>query len=56
VKLDFRMAGFNILNHPVWDEGYWGDPTDTHFGTLNMTYTGQTNESRHVQLYGKIVW
>lgn len=56
MKLDFRAAGYNILNHPVWDEGYWGDPTDTHFGTLNMTYTGQTNESRHVQLYGKIVW
>ncbi len=56
MKLDLRIAAYNVLNHPVWDEGYWGDPTDTHFGTLNMTYTGQTNESRHMQIYGKIVW
>jgi hypothetical protein len=56
LKLDLRLNAFNVLNHPTWEEGYWGDPTDTHFGTLNMTYSEQTNEPRHVQISGKIVW
>jgi len=56
LNVDLRINAYNVLNHPTWEEGYWGDPTDTHFGTLNMTYTGQTNEPRHVQISGKIVW
>jgi len=56
LNIDLRINAFNVLNHPTWEEGYWGDPTDTHFGTLNMTYAGQTNEPRHVQISGKIVW
>lgn len=55
-KLDLRLNAYNVFNHPTWEEGYWGDPTDTHFGTINMTYGAQTNEPRHVQISGKIVW
>ena len=55
-KLEVRLDGYNILNHPTWDEGYWGDPHDPHFGTLNMIYTGQSNPQRQIQLVAKITW
>lgn len=56
IGADLRINAFNVLNHPTWDEGYWDDPTDTHFGTLNMTYSSQTNQPRQVQISGKITW
>lgn len=56
MRLETRIEGFNALNHPTWDEGYWGDPRDPHFGTINLIYSGQSNLPRQVQLTAKVVW
>ena len=57
VNLELRFEGYNVLNHPSWQgSGYWGDPTDPHFGTINMIYNGQTNIPRNVQLTAKLMW
>jgi hypothetical protein len=57
LKLETRFEGYNVLNHPSWNgHGYWWSPTDPHFGTINMTYDNQTNDSRKVQLSAKILW
>jgi hypothetical protein len=57
VKLELRFEGYNVFNHPSWQgSGYWGDPTDPHFGTINMIYNGQTNIPRNVQISAKILW
>ena len=54
---EIRFEGYNIMNHPSWQgSGYWGDPTDPHFGTINMIYNGQTNIPRNVQLSAKFLW
>lgn len=57
MKFELRGEAYNIMNHPSWQgSGYWGDPTDPHFGTINMIYNGQTNIPRNIQLSAKILW
>jgi hypothetical protein len=56
-KVEVRFEGYNLPNHPSWDgEGYWWAPWDPNFGTINLTYSGQTNLQRNVQLSAKIMW
>jgi hypothetical protein len=56
-KVEIRFEGYNVMNHPSWQgHGYWWDPTDPHFGTINMIYDSQTNRQREVQLSGKVTW
>ena len=57
LKLETRVEVYDVPNHPNWDgSGYWWAPWDAHFGTINMTYSGQTNIPRNVQLSAKIMW
>ena len=57
MNLEFRFEGYDVLNHPSWQgSGYWGDPTDPHFGTINLIYNGQTNVPRNIQLSVKLLW
>jgi len=57
MMFELRFEGYNVLNHPSWQgSGYWGDPTDPHFGTINMIYNGQTNIPRNIQISAKILW
>jgi hypothetical protein len=56
-KVETRFESYNLPNHPNWDgEGYWWAPWDPNFGTINMTYAGQTTSPRSVQLSAKIMW
>lgn len=56
-KLEVRFESYNLPNHPSWDgHGYWWEPWDPNFGTINMIYNGQTNIWRQVQLSAKIMW
>jgi hypothetical protein len=57
MKLQIRFEGYNVANHPSWQsKGYWADAWDSHFGTINKYYDGQTNIPRQVQLSAKIIW
>ncbi len=57
MQLQLRFEGYNVLNHPSWAGlDYWWDIFDPHFGTENMTYDGQSNIPRNVQLSAKIIW
>jgi hypothetical protein len=56
-NLELRFEGYNVANHPSWQgSGYWGVPTDPHFGTINMIYNSQTNIPRNIQISAKIMW
>jgi hypothetical protein len=56
-NLELRFESYNLMNHPSWQgSGYWGDPTDPHFGTINMIYNSQTNIPRNIQISAKIIW
>jgi hypothetical protein len=56
-KLEVRFEGYDVFNHPSWQgHGYWWSGSDVHNGTINMTWDGQTNIPRNVQLSAKIVW
>ncbi len=56
-KLQVRFEGYNVANHPQWQGlDYWWDIYDTHFGTENKYYDGQTNIPRNVQISAKIIW
>jgi len=57
MKLQVRFEGYNVMNHPSWQgEDYWWDAWDSHAGTINKYYDGQTNIPRNVQLSAKIIW
>jgi hypothetical protein len=57
MSFEFRAEAYNLPNHPSWQGfGSWWDPTDPHFGTINMIYNGQTNIPRNIQLSAKILW
>jgi hypothetical protein len=57
MKLQVRFEGYNVMNHPSYQGvDYWSDAWDSHFGTINKYYDGQSNIPRNVQLSAKIVW
>jgi hypothetical protein len=55
-KLQFRLEAFNVLNHPLWQEGYQGSASDPNFGTIERGAWGQSNLPRQVQIALKLVW
>jgi hypothetical protein len=55
-KLQLRLEAFNVLNHPLWQEGYNGTASDPNFGTIERGAWGQSNLPRQVQIAAKIVW
>lgn len=54
-KLQFRLECFNVLNHPTWQNGYYGN--GTYAGEVgSATGSGQSNKPRYVQVAIKYVW
>lgn len=56
MKLQVRWEAFNVLNHPLWQEGYEGSAQDTNFGTIEKGPWGQSNLPRQMQLALKLIW
>jgi hypothetical protein len=55
VKLQLRLECFNILNHPLWQNGFYGD--GQYAGEVGAaTGSGQSNKPREVQIAAKILW
>jgi hypothetical protein len=54
--VQFRLEGFNVLNHPQWQSNYVSDPHDPNFGTIERGPTNQSNLQRQVQIAMKISW
>jgi hypothetical protein len=50
-----RLEGFNVLNHPVFQNGYDSNPSDPQFGTI-LKQWGQTNVPRQGQIAVKVLW
>jgi hypothetical protein len=55
LTVQMRLEGFNVANHPVFQSGYDGNPSDPQFGTILRQY-GQSNVPRQVQLALKVLW
>jgi hypothetical protein len=55
VGAQLRLEGFNVPNHPVFQSGYDGNPSDPQFGTI-LKQNGQSNVPRQVQVALKISW
>jgi hypothetical protein len=53
--VQLRLEGFNVPNHPAFQQGYDGNPSDTQFGTI-LRQNGQSNVPREVQLAAKVIW
>ena len=56
LKLQVRLEAFNVLNHPLWQDGYDGGVTDPTFGEIARGQVGQSNLPRQLQLAAKINW
>ncbi len=56
LKAQFRLEAFNVLNHPLWQAGYDGNPQNATFGTIIKSSTGQSNLPRQVQIAVKLMW
>jgi hypothetical protein len=56
MKLQLRLESFNVLNHPLWQEGYEGSVQDSNFGTIEKGPWGQSNLPRELQIALKLVW
>jgi hypothetical protein len=55
-NLQLRMDMLNALNHPNWDYGYNGDPTSINWGTISKGPSSPNNNSRYLQLSGRLSW
>jgi hypothetical protein len=56
IHAQFRLDAFNVPNHPAFASNYDNSPTDSNFGTLIKSSTGQSNQPRNVQLTVKVIW
>jgi hypothetical protein len=50
-----RLEGFNVPNHPVFQQNYDTNPSDSQFGTI-LKQWGQTNVPRQGQIAVKLLW
>jgi len=56
LKLQLRLEGFNVVNHPTFATNYDNNPTDPQFGEIVKSSSGQNNVARQVQLGAKFLW
>jgi len=56
LKMQLRLEAFNVLNHPLWQEGYNSTGNDPNFGTIERGPWGQSNLPRQVQVAVKMMW
>lgn len=56
IKLQLRFEGFNILNHPLFQNGFYTN-TDSRWGTIGrVSGGGQSNLPRQTQVAVRITW
>jgi hypothetical protein len=56
IKLQLRFEGFNILNHPLFQNGFYTS-TDSRWGSIGkVTGGGQSNLPRQTQLAVRLIW
>jgi hypothetical protein len=55
-SLQLRLEGFNVLNHPEWQNGYDSNPQDNTFGETERGPWGQSNLPRELQISVKVKW
>ena len=55
VTVQLRLDAFNVLNHPIFQQNYDGNPNDEQFGTI-LRQGGQSNVPRQTQLTFKVIW
>jgi hypothetical protein len=53
--VQMRLEGFNVVNHPVFQNNYDTNPSDPQFGTI-LKQWGQTNVPRQGQIAVKVLW
>ncbi len=53
--VQLRLEGFNVANHPVFQNDYDKNPSDPQFGTI-LKQNGQSNVPRQGQMAVKILW
>jgi hypothetical protein len=53
--VQLRLEGFNVPNHPVFQQNYDTNPQDSQFGTI-LKQWGQTNVPREGQIAVKLLW
>jgi hypothetical protein len=56
LKLQLRLEAFNVLNHPLWQNGYDGNTSSPTFGEIPRGQWGQSNIPRQLQIAAKISW
>lgn len=56
VKLQLRLESFNVLNHPLFQNGF-NTGLNAQFGQIgSATGGGQSNQPRQVQIAAKLMW
>jgi hypothetical protein len=55
-SLQFRLEAFNVLNHPTWQNGYYGAGPSYSGEVGSATGSGQSNKPRYVQIALKYMW
>ena len=56
LKLQFRLEGFNLLNHPLWQLSYDSTASSSTFGAIAKGPSAQSNLPRQVQIALKLMW
>jgi hypothetical protein len=56
VRLQLRLEGFNVVNHPLFQNGFYTS-LDEKFGTIGrVSGGGQSNLPRQLQIAAKLIW
>jgi hypothetical protein len=56
LKLQLRLEAFNVLNHPLFQNGF-NTGLNSQFGQIgSATGSGQSNQPRQVQIAAKLMW
>ncbi len=56
LKLQLRLEAFNVLNHPLFQDGFY-TALNSEFGQIgSATGSGQSNQPRQIQIAAKLMW
>jgi hypothetical protein len=56
LKLQLRLEAFNVLNHPLFQNGF-NSALNPQFGQIgSATGGGQSNQPRQMQIAVKLMW